>query len=151
MFPLRACCVYMFVAISRGSHTQHIASRQSLHLMITVHIHYCLFFLFPVCVCVHAHACGVCVWCVCVCVCMCVVCVCLWCMWCVCVWCGVCAVITQHVQAAGTNSTCLLAKFTGHNWSQCKLMLHVCKMFTPGFLIVKTFGERVKVKVSSRV
>ena len=82
---------------------------------------------------------------------MCVVCECVFVVWCVCVCVYVCAVINQHVQAVCTNSTCQLAKFTGHNWSQCKLMLHVCKMFTPGFLIVKTFGERVKVKVSSCV
>ena len=34
---------------------------------------------------------------------------------------------------------------------QCKLMLHVCKMFTPGFLMVKTLEEWWKVKVSSCV
>ena len=78
----------MFVAISCGSQTQHIASRQSLHHTITVHIHYCLFFLFPVCVCVCVRVRGVCV---CVCVCACV--------WCasVCLWCGVCVCVCMCV------------------------------------------------------
>ena len=58
----------------------------------------------------------------------------------------------QSVLTARNNGTCLWEN--GHAtqlWSQCKLMLHVCKMFTPGFLIVKRLEERLKVKVSSCV